>query len=111
MQRFALTAEDALWHPKLNEQYFKERAQEKLQKISDYHGLEGKLIYLNLTSWHARPLIYYDNKFSEVTTLTQAQIIVVQGCLDKHQANNYQVAFQQFLIDLKNNLSQPQPEV
>lgn len=114
MQRFVLPADDLMWHPKLNEQYFKERAEEKLGKISDYHAMEdGKLIYLNLASRHERPLAYYDAEFRPVDSFAEARLIVVQGCLEKHRPNSYQAAFVRFLGDLQADLlqNQLQPEI
>jgi hypothetical protein len=101
MGRFALPPTDPAWHPKLNEEHLKRRAQEKLEAISCYHGEPGKLIYINLTSHYPRPLDYYTCDFRPVESYAEASIIVVQGALQQDAAGLPQHAFELFCRDLK----------
>ena len=101
MGRFALPPTDPAWHPKLNDEHFKRRAQEKLEAISGYHGEPGKLIYINLTSHYPRPLDYYTCDFCSVESFAEASIIVVQGALQQDAAALPQHAFEVFCRDLK----------
>ncbi len=100
MGRFALPPTDPAWHPTLNEAHFKQRAQEKLDAISCYHGEPGKLIYINLTSQYQRPLDYYTREFCPAESFAEAAIIVVQGALQREAAALPQPAFERFCHDL-----------
>lgn len=100
LERFVVDPDDPSWHPKLNEAHFKESARTKLEKISSYHGGPGKLIYINLVSSQDRPLGYYDRDFHS-TSFANANIIVVQGALQRQAANAYHQAFEYLLHDLK----------
>jgi hypothetical protein len=99
LESFSVPYGDLAWRPKLNDADFKKRAQEKLAKISDYHGQQGKLIYLNLVSRQDRPCSLYDRNLVPVTHLQQADIIVIQGVLkrahpdDIHQVFTDVIAF------------------
>lgn len=102
LDRFGLTPLDPLYHPKLNETHFKRRAIEKWETIANYHGDANiKIIYINLTSVHERPLGYYDRNFKLVGTFNEAEIIVIQGALQVRTPNQYHEAFTRFLNDLK----------
>jgi hypothetical protein len=101
MGRFALPPTDPAWHPKLNDEHLKRRAQEKLEAISCHHGEPGKLIYINLTSHYQRPLDYYTCDFRPVESFAEASIIVVQGALQQDAAALPQHAFEVFCHDLK----------
>jgi hypothetical protein len=105
LDHFALLPDDPLWHPKLNEERFKEHALEKLTRIRGYHNTPVKLIYLNLTSSQPRPLGYYDSAWKPVTHLAEATFVLVQGCLELQNPNNYQIAFINFVKELQANLA------
>lgn len=100
LERFLLPTNDPAWHPKLNEEYFKEHALAKLGQISAYHRAPGKLIYLNLISGHERTLGLYNPDFRQVTSFADASIIVVQGALQRFAPNAYHQAFEYLLADL-----------
>lgn len=104
LDRFSLPIDDPLWHPSLNEKYFAQHAQAKLDRISRHTGLESKLIYINLVSGQERPLGYYDRDFQAVSDFDTAEIIVVQGALDRQAPTCFQPACIRFLADLKKAL-------
>jgi hypothetical protein len=104
LERFSLPVGDPLRHPTLNEDHFAQHAKAKLQRIIQYTGQASKLIYINLVSGQERPLGYYDRDFQKVTTFEAAEIIVVQGALDRQSPNFFQAAFTTFLNDLKKAL-------
>ena len=62
------------------------------------------IIYINLVSGQERPLGYYNRDFQPVSTLDAAEIIIVQGALDRQSPNFFQAAFTTFLTDLKKAL-------
>src|SRR5262249_13675441 len=103
LDRFSLSPADLLFHPKLNEPHFKERAVEKWQLIAAQHGPEGRLIYINLATAHERPLGYYAPDFTPVHSFGEARIIVLQGALRSDNPNNYHAAFERLLSYLKQN--------
>jgi hypothetical protein len=88
----------------LNEDHFIQNAKAKFQRIVQYSGRGSKLIYINLVSGQERPLGYYTRDFREVSTFDAAEIIVVQGALDRQAPNFFQAAFTTFLSDLKKAL-------
>jgi hypothetical protein len=106
LEQLSADAGDDLWHPKLNEQYFRQNARGKLEKIAAYHGEQGKLIYLNLASSQERPLSYYDADFSPVSHFADAAIVIIQGVLQRHAPNAYYQAFEYFLQDLTTDLEE-----
>ncbi len=104
LDRFSLPIGDPLRHPTLNEDHFIQNAKAKFQRIVQYSGQGSKLIYINLVSGQERPLGYYTRDFREVSTFDAAEIIVVQGALDRQAPNFFQAAFTTFLSDLKKAL-------
>jgi len=104
LDRFALTEDDPLWHPTLNEHHFTTRAQSKLQQLSAYAGPDTKLIYLNLVTGQERPLGYYDAHFRPVSDFDEACIIVIQGALDQAAPNRLHGPAQTLFADLHNHL-------
>ncbi len=104
LDRFSLPIDDPLWHPSLNERSFIQHAQAKLDRITRHAGPESKLIYINLVSGQERPLGYYNREFRPVSDFDIAEIIVVQGALDRQAPNCFQSAFTMFLADLKKAL-------
>ena len=106
LDRFPLPADDPLWHPSLNEAHFIKHAQVKLDHVTHHAGAESKLMYINLISGQERPLGYYNRAFQAVSDFEAAEIIVVQGALDRQAPNCYQAAFTTFLADLKKALHQ-----
>lgn len=100
LDRFGLAPEDVLFHPKLYEPHFIERAMEKWREIAAVHGSDSRLMYINLATAHERPIGYYRNDFTSVDTFTDAQIIVLQGALQTQNPNEYQDAFQRLLSSL-----------
>jgi hypothetical protein len=105
LDRFAVAIDDPLWHPTLNERYFVGHARAKLERINRHSGLASKIMYINLVSGQERPLGYYNSNFELVADFAHAQIIVVQGALDREAPNRLHVAFQTFLDDLGHALA------
>lgn len=104
LDRFSLPIDDPLWHPSLNEKYFIQHAQAKLDRIVLHAGSGSKLIYINLVSGQERPLGYYTREFQPVSDFDAAEVIVVQGALDRQAPDCFQPAFTMFLADLKKAL-------
>ncbi len=101
LERFSVSVDDPAWHPKLNQDHFKESAQTKLKKISQYHGQTGKLIYLNLVSSRDLPFGFYDRHFQPVNQFSDAAIVVIQAAIRRDLPNEYQPAFERFLSEIK----------
>ncbi len=108
---FQLDENDELYHPKLNEETFKRKAQEKLAKIANFHTnkIDCKIIYINVFGTDERPIGYYDEYFNEVgISFEKAKIIVVQSMLNKEKAKkndkNYSQGFDNFISQLKKQL-------
>jgi hypothetical protein len=104
LDRFSLPIDDPLWHPSLNEKSFVQHAQAKLDRILRHSGSGSKLIYINLVSGQERPLGYYNRDFQQVSDFDAAEIIVVQGALDRQAPTCFHPAFTMFLADLKKAL-------
>ncbi len=108
---FQLAADDYFFHPKLNEASFKEKAQEKLRKITDFHKQDDcKIIYINAFGNGERPTNYYDENFNEVgNSFEKAKIMVIQSMLRAEKSvkndKNYSPDFQYFISELKNQLN------
>ena len=108
---FQLDENDALYHPKLNEETFKQKAQEKLAKISNFHNQKDcKIIYINVFGTNERPIGYYDEYFNEVgINFEKAKIIVVQSMINKEKAKkdnkNYSQGFGDFISQIKKQLN------
>ncbi|WP_027002798.1 hypothetical protein [Hugenholtzia roseola] len=108
---FQLAEDDYFFHPKLNEANFKEKAQEKLAKIIDFHKQEDcKVIYINAFGNGERPTNYYDKNFNEVgNNFEKAKIVVIQSMLKTGKSvdkdKNYSPNFQYFISELKNQLN------
>jgi len=100
MERFSLPNTDPAGHVKLNDAYFKQSARKKLDAVSAYHGEQGKLIYINLTSQYPRLLDYYTDDFRRTESFADAAIIVVQAALQQGASALPQQAFEQFCRDL-----------
>lgn len=105
LDRFSLSPQDALFNPKLYEPHFKERAAEKWHSIAAQDGPSCRLIYINLATAHERPIGYFSQDFSPVNSLADAQIVVVQGALRTESPNEYYESFEQFLVDLRTQIS------
>jgi hypothetical protein len=101
LDRFSVPSGDPLWHPSLNDVTFKSNAQAKLRKLIQHSGPESKIMYINLVSLAERPLGYYTSTFQPVSRFEDAQIILVQGALDRLTPNFYHTAFNHFLTDMK----------
>lgn len=104
LDRFSLPIGDPLRHPTLNDDHFVQHAKTKIQRIIQYAGQESKLLYINLVSGQERPLGYYNRDFQPVPTFDLAEIIVVQGALDRQAPNFFQAAFTTLLADLRKAL-------
>lgn len=108
---FQLAEDDYLFHPKLNEASFKEKAQEKLDRIIAFHKQDNcKIIYINAFGNGERPTNYYDENFNDVSnSFEKAKIIVIQSMLKTVKSvkndNNYSPDFQYFISELKNQLN------
>jgi hypothetical protein len=107
---FQLAEDDYLFHPKLNEENFKEKAQEKLQKIADFHKQNNcKIIYINAFGNSERTTNYYDENFNKENSFEKAKIIIVQSMLKTDKSvkgdKNYSPDFQYFISELKNQLN------
>lgn len=108
---FQLAEDDHFFHPKLNEANLKEKAQEKLGKIIDFHKQDNcKIIYINAFGNGERPTNYYDKNFNDVgSSFEKAKIIVIQSMLktgkSKKGESNYSPDFQYFISELKNQLN------
>ena len=96
---FSLSADDPSYRPKLNDADFKKLAQHKLQRIKKVSP-NCKLIFLNLVSRNNRPQRYFDNNFASVETFQEAEIIIIQGVLNRDNLNEYNESFNRFLSDL-----------
>jgi hypothetical protein len=107
---FQLAEDDYFFHPKLNEASFKEKAEEKLRKITDFHKQDDcKIIYINAFGNGERPTNYYDENFNDVgNSFEKAKIIVVQSMLKAGKSvkkdKNYSPDFQYFISELKNQI-------
>lgn len=108
---FQLAEDDYFFHPKLNEANFKERAQEKLSKIINFHKQDNcKIIYINAFGNGERPTNYYDENFNNVgNSFEKAKIIVVQSMLKAGKSvkndKGYSPDFQYFISELKNQIN------
>lgn len=108
---FQLAEDDYFFHPKLNEASFKEKAQEKLGKIIDFHKQDDcKIIYINAFGNGERPTNYYDENFNDLgNSFELAKIIVIQSMLKAEKSvkndKNYSPDFQYFISELKNQLN------
>lgn len=106
MQIFGLDEDDPAWHPKLNSEYFRERARQKLLDIRRHHSNETaacKLIYINLISSADRDIVYYDENVDRFTgDPKESPIIVVPGVLDRVK-NKTETSghFEQFIYYIK----------
>lgn len=106
-----IDVEDYFYHPKLNSTYFKKRAIEKWQKISDFHSDENsKIIYVNIFGSDERPIIYYDEYFNPLgKDFNNAKIIIVPNVFNKEKAlkgsNNYITGFQTLISYIKKHLN------
>jgi hypothetical protein len=108
---FQLDENDDLFHPKLNEASFKQKAQEKLAKIIAFHGQDDcKIIYINAFGNGERPTSYYDENFNDIgNSFEKAKIIIIQSMLKVEKSvkndKNYSPTFQYFISELKNQLN------
>jgi len=106
LSRFALSEDDPLRHPKLNDVHFAESARLKVRKLEAYHGTPVKLFYINLTSNQPRSRDYYDRDFVRTSSFQEAAIVVVQAALWHQKPNVYQQGFEHFLHDLRTHITQ-----
>ncbi len=97
---------------KLDAEAFKQKAQEKLAKIANFHTdtKDCKIIYINAFGSGERPTNYYDENFNDVdTNFEKAKIIIVQSMLKKEKAEkddkNYTNDFTHFIFQLKKQLN------
>ncbi len=108
---FQLAEDDYFFHPKLNAESFKEKAQDKLGIITDFHQQDDcKIIYINAFGSGERPSNYYDENFNDVgNNFEKAKIIVIQSMLKAKKSvrgvKNYSPAFQYFISELKNQIN------
>ena len=84
VRHFEITDEnDYLYHPKLNSDYFKQSAINKLNKIKDFHTKEStnsKIIYANVFGSSDRSTTFFDEEFNAVgNDFEKAKIIVVSS--------------------------------
>lgn len=103
LDRFTVSPDDPVWHPKLNEEHFADSARLKVGKLRAYHGTPVKLIYLNLVTSQPRPHGYYDCDFRQVS-FAESSIVVIQGALQRRIPNAYHQAFIYLLHDLSSVL-------
>jgi hypothetical protein len=104
MSQFHYSQDDPAYSPQLNERSFIDKAKAKFQQIRDYHHDDVdqcKLIFLNVVSSTDRPKLYFDAHFNEVKNFADAQIIIVQGCIQSADPRHYTAAFEQFVSELK----------
>ncbi|MCL4299577.1 MAG: hypothetical protein KJ077_27825 [Anaerolineae bacterium] len=104
LEAFPLSPSDPGWQPNLNEMDFKPAAQRKLAKICNLHGRDSKLIYINLVSMSNRIKRYYDAEFNPVDDFEAAQIVVIQGVLNRDRPNEYNQPFNVFMHHLKSSI-------
>lgn len=108
---FQLQEDDYFYRPNLNEEAFREKAQKKLDKITEFNNNKGcKLIYINAFGSGDRPTYYYDELFNEINnSFDKAKIIVCQSMLktgkSKRGETNYSSGFQYFISELKNQIT------
>ena len=108
---FQLDEDDYFFHPKLNAANFKEKAQNKLREIINFHKKEDcKIIYINAFGNGERPTNYYDENFNEVDNrFEKSKIIVIQSMLKTGKSvkgdKNYSPDFQYFISKLKTQLN------
>lgn len=103
---FSISESDPLYHPKLNDSYFKKRALEKLQLIkATYPDEDCKLIYINVFG-NDSPKRYLDGNFENVhNDFDKAEIIIIQGVINRTEKNEYCQDFESFFQHLKNQFS------
>ena len=100
---FALTPDDPAYRPKLNDADFKWLTQHKFNRIQRHYP-DAKLLFLNLISGNNRPYQYFNYEFQPVDSFGKADIILIQGILDRENPNSYNKSFEQFLTHLKEQL-------
>ena len=107
---FQLDETDYFYHPKLNQENFKGKAQVKLAKINQFHenSSDCKIIYINAFGNSERPTHYYDENFNDIgINFQKAKIIIIQSMLKTGKSvrgdRNYSQDFQHFISELKNN--------
>lgn len=113
LSNFDLPQDDPLWHPKLNETYFIEKAILKYKRIKKYYkNQDCKLIYINFIGSEIRTSKYLqvvEDQLIETRDFNNSEIIVIQGVLkqaDKKQDyNSYTMEFEKFIIHLNNDLN------
>lgn len=111
IMNFQLAEDDHFFHPKLNEASFKEKAQDKLEKIKNFHKQDDcKIIFINAFGNGERSTNYYDENFNDMgNSFDKAKIIVVQNMLKTGKSvkndKNYSPDFQYFISELKNQLN------
>ncbi len=106
IQNFQLKEDDYFYHPKLNEEYFKERALRKLKTIQEFHNSHDcKLIYINAFGDNSRPKKYLNEKFEDVGfDFTKAKIIFIHGVIDRGNPQEYCDAFNTLLTHISKEL-------
>lgn len=106
IMNFSLSANDPLWHPKLNDDTFKATAVEKFNLISKFHNSQDcKLIYINFIGAKKRAPQFYDSNCKE-TDVNKSRIIVIQGVVEAGNNNDLCPHFSNYiqnLSDLINN--------
>lgn len=104
---FSLDQDDHFYHPKLNTDFFKAKAKEKLAIISKFHQHKDcKLIYINVFGHEDRTTNYYNENFEEIDfDFESAKIIVVQNMLKSDDPQNYSEGFNHFIFQLKKQLN------
>ncbi len=112
LQNFALKEDDPFYHPKLNDEYFKQSAKKKLCQIQAFHNDEKekcKLIYINFIGSDERPNRYWDSEcINSELDFEHANIIVIQGVVKKEKSeySTYCDGFRSFVNDLRQCLHQ-----
>jgi hypothetical protein len=103
LDQFRLSPDDPAYRFKLNEEDFRQLAQHKLNRIRRSYS-DAKLMFINLASRDNRPFQYFTDKFLPANNFNEADIIIIQGALNKENPDCYNKPFERFLNHLKNQL-------
>jgi hypothetical protein len=106
--RFSLSPEDPLYRSKLNDNYFKKSAIQKLNSIQGFYKNEQdcKLIYINAFGDNDISIKYYKvdksrTDLDRVYSFADAEIIVVPGMIQSQAPKEYCEDFAYFIQQLK----------
>ncbi len=104
MERFLLGPDDDGFYHKFSGTYFKRRAIEKWQLITEFEGRSGHLIFVNTTTTQERLLQYFRCEGSELVPVhhfRQAHVVIAPGALISDHPNQYHQSFVRLLNDME----------